>query len=352
MKFIWVEIIKFFKNNLLKIVAGTALIAILFVWSNNRTASVEIDEDLEANEGTVFGVDSEPATFRFFVESDDGKAFTNNLLIEQYITRTEILGTVSRQTNTQLKDLVEETGNKALVDYNESGESKIIGIARDGNSHLLEFYVNIGNESDNLEIADYYYEYIAEGNIPFISNKTMFVFHEPKIKEFADEIAFDSIGSKVRTSSILKDTIIGLLIGGVAVTGLLLVVTFLSRKIKYSFSYSLMEDDYFFLVDKKLNFQDELEQILSTPKDSNRIIMTESTSEDFNHQLENILPELTNNLNGIIRNNFLEIDNPDEVDRIIYIILENETSREWYNKQRRLERAYTIPSTIVQINKN
>lgn len=353
MKFIWVEILKFIKNNIIKIVLGTTLITVGFVWINNRSTTMELDDSSESKGESVVEVDSEPATFRFFIENSEGTAFTNNLLIEQYITRLSVLETVSSETNTNLLKLIEETGNSILVNYDESGESKIIGIARDGNSHLLEFYVNIGNEADNLKIANYYFDYITEENIPFIANKSISVFHEPRIKDLADEIAFDSIdnqGSVVR--SITKNIVIGLILGLVVTVSLLLILSFLSQKLVYSFSYSLDEDDFFFLVDKKLDYKDELIQILSMPTNSNRVVILEKNVDILNEELNGLLSYFSGDENFSKYNNILDVINPSAIDRIIYVLQENKTSREWYNKQRRLGRTHDIPTIVIQVNDN
>jgi|SRR5699024_8219227 len=353
MKFIWIEILKFIKNNIMKIVLGTALITVGFVWINNRSTTMELDDNSESKGESVVEVDSEPATFRFFIENSEGAAFTNNLLIEQYITRSSVLETVSNETNTNLLKLIEETGNSTLVNYNESGESKIIGIARDGNSHLLEFYVNIGNETDNLKIANYYFAYITEENIPFIANKSISVFHEPRIKDLTDEITFDSIdnqGSVVR--SITKNIVIGLILGLVVTVSLLLILSFLSQKLVYSFSYSLGEDDFFFLIDKKLDYKDELIQILSMPTNSNRVVILENNVDILNEELNGLLSSFSGDENFSKYNNILDVVNPGATDRIIYVLQENKTSREWYNKQRRLGRAYDIPTIVIQVNDN
>jgi len=352
-KFIWIEILKFIRKNILKIMIGTIIFTLVFVWSNHRSTTVEIDDNVNQTEENNFAVDSEPAIFRFFVENNDGDAFTNNLLIEQYITRSTVLEMASNASDTNLKELIEETGNKAIVDYNESGETKIIGVARDGNSHLLEFYVNVGNETDNLNIANFYYDYISEDNIPFIANKSKFVFHDPRIKELSDDIIFESSDlDDSASSNIIKDIVIGLIVGGAITSGILILLTFMSKKLIYSFSYSLREDDYFFLVDNKLDYKEELKQIIANPTETNNVIIQEDGLPLDNKYLNEIVARSVNSQIINKFGSFLDVSKPDNVDRIVYIIQENRTSRNWYNKQRRLEKTYEIPTVIIQVNEN
>ena len=50
--------------------------------------------------------------------------------------------------------------------------------------------------------------------------------------------------------------------------------------------------------------------------------------------------------------NLIETENLKQVERLVYIILENETTRNWYNTQREMERSYNLPVFVVQMNQN
>ena len=54
--------------------------------------------NVETNlEQVTIETDARPANFYFFVETEEGNAFANNLLIEQYLLSNKILKDVSEQ---------------------------------------------------------------------------------------------------------------------------------------------------------------------------------------------------------------------------------------------------------------
>jgi len=362
MKYIWIEVIKFLKNNIVKLLIGTSIIALLFVGSSyinsNRgsqpneesTESPEDTEDVVEGEPVEFYPESEPVNFYYFVETPDGRPFTNNLLIEQYITSPSILEEAAIETGTNLNEIVENTENTALVDYNESGETKVIGIRKNANTHLQEFHVNIGNEADNFAIADFFFSYIINAEFSLLEDKNLYVFQEPQTKEISlgSSLDDDSDEAVVTEDNILQDIIIGIILGGVATTGLLIISTLFSKKLIYSFSYSINAKDYFLLVDSKLNYQDELKQLLLNPTESNIIVV----NEDKKNVLNDNLLEIIANKDIKEYNSFTKINDIQSVDRLIYVINENKTTRNWYNKQRRMERSYDIPVVVLQLNNN
>lgn len=359
MKFIWIELFKFLKNNLPKMILGIILVAGLFIWSSYRANMTQLEnienvESVDKQDGADFIVETEPAFFQFIVEYEDGSLFNNPLLIEEYILQEEVLNQASTVTNTNLNlvKVIENTENNVLVDINDFGYSKVIGVYRDDATYINEFYVNVGNERENIRIANFFYDYISEGQIPFIADKDIYFFEDPKILSIEDETeATLETESQQINFSLIKNLIIGSILGVLLSSAALLGLTFLSKKLKYSFSYTIQEDDYYFLVDNKLDYEEELKELLFTPQSANRIVVKEEHNADvdyFGKLLGDMLPNESINRT----NNFLMIENPSQIDRLIYIIEEDVTSRKWYNSQRKLDRAYEIPTVIIQVNKN
>lgn len=347
MKFIWVEIWKFIKNNLIKIIIGTLALATIFVVVSKRNMDTQLTNLKEEADELVFEIDSRPASFQFYIELMDGTSFHNNTLIEQYITTPEQLQEASNETNTKLINLVRETENKALVDYSDSGETKIIGITRDTNTNLMEFYVNVGNENDNMKIANYYFNYLLNDNVPFLSDKEITIFYEPAIVKLDEDLETEDTEISTTSSfNLWKNAFIGLVVGLVVTTGLLLFYTFVSKKLKYSFSYSIKADDYFILSDNRLKNEDELTELFNQTNNSDTKTISETDLTD-----RKVLVNVSNNNMDSYRS-ILEIPNLEEATRIIYIIEENKTNRSWYNNQRNLEKAYDVPVIVLQINEH
>ena len=359
MKFIGIEILKFLKKSLPKMIVGTIIVAGLFILSSYRANMTQLEnienvESVDKQDGADFVVETEPAFFQFIVEYEDGSLFNNPLLIEEYILQEEVLNQASTVTNTNLNlvKVIENTENNVLVDINDFGYSKVIGVYRDDATYINEFYVNVGNERENIRIANFFYDYLREGQIPFIADKDIYFFEDPKILSIEDETdATLETESQQINFSLIKNLIIGSILGALLSLAALLGLTFLTKKLKYSFSYTIQEDDYYFLVDSKLDYEEELNELLFTPQSANRVVVKEDNSADTDY-FGKLLSDISSNEPILQANNFLSIENPSQIDRLIYIIEEDVTSRRWYNNQRKLDRAYEIPTVVIQVNKN
>lgn len=359
MRYIWIEILKFFKKNLLKLILGVLFIAAFFVWSSYQANVKQLEnmdkienvENVEKDDASDFVVESEPAFFRFVVEYEDGSLFNNPLLIEEYLLQEDILKLASTGSNINLVKVIENTENNVLVDINDYGYSKVVGVYRDDATYINEFYVNVGNRKENLRIANFFYNYINEGNIPFIADKKLYFYEEPSILpiEKEDSNVLES-ESKQTNFNLIKNVAIGSILGVLVTIAGLLGLTFLSRKLKYSFSYTIQEDDYYFLVDNKLEYEEELKKLLFSPTSSNRVLVREKNSDTgyFDKILENVSDKESIEQ----KNNFLSIESPNQIERLIYIVEEDITSRNWYNTQRKLDRAYDVPTIVIQVNQN
>lgn len=345
------EILKFFKNNLIKIILGSLLFTALFVYvtydppadSEGNTKVTEIE-----NEDNGFSTEALPANFYFSVEYADGSPYTNNLLVEQYILGTDILKDASIYTNTDLNDLIDQNENKVSVDYNGVSETKILGVSRNEHTHLFELYVNAGDERDNLAVAEYFYRFIIEEKVPFLNNKNLYIFKEPSVIKIDEE--FDVLGEeKIETSeqSIIVMIVFGFIVGILMMVFILWVMSLFSMKINYSFSYFLNNNDKFMLVDKFLNNDEKLEKLITISGNSNKYVVIEK-------------PELISQIginfgqsgsNFIVIDNVNEIDDLDNIDKLIYLLIEGKTSRKWYKKQRNIDELFNVQTQVVQINK-
>lgn len=341
MKYIWIEILKFLKNNLIKIIAGTLVIAALFTGWTVFT--------LEEPEEEVLIAEAPPVNFHFYIEDADEDVFTNNSLMDQYVTLPRILQDASEATKTNLSEVVEETKNTALVNYNESGNTNIIGVTKNNSSVLHEFYVNVGNEESNMAIAEYYFNLFTEGEIPFLEDKIVYVFQNPEVEEIDEVDSFNV--TAVEEISIVQTVIVGIIFGGIVTVGILVLLSFLTKKLHYFFSYTLKADDYFVLIDEKFINLSEMNQLLSNYTKTNNVVITQNPGKSHNNNFNDLIKELLNKDSFEKYDSVFEIPDFQNIDQIIYIVEEGSTSRAWYEKQRKYDNLFGLPTIVIQVNK-
>lgn len=348
------EFLKFFRDKFKKILLVTLILTVIFLFlfrslSSTRTPG-EIESDEQINESTPLVSQVMPAHFQFFIEYEDDDTYTNNLLIEQYLLTEEVLREASQEIEIDLIEIIKNSNNEIEVNYKETGLSKVIGVVRNDSNHLMELSVDVGDEKNNLKIAQYYYEYILNDNIPFLTDKEIYIFKEPTIRDIdsLDSAILSEEISVNNEESIIKDLIISGVMGLLFTVLFFFVKTFFSEKLVYAFSYLLEDKDVFLLIDE--DNLDELSMILSTPESSNIIIIRENKRRS-SLELDNIYTKIfyENSVQEV--ENIIEIKEDSNIERLIYLIEEGETSRDWYNKQRRLDGLTNIPTYVVQLNK-
>lgn len=360
MNYILIEIRKFFKNNLMKIILGTLFFGLLFTGIeyiiNQRDKSMVDNFEIETN-GAKVEVDAAPGIFQFYIEDSDGDVFINNALIEEIITLPEALHEASIQTRTNLEEFIEYTGNKSITTASGTTDKqdadKVIGVSRDVDSQVMTFYVNIGSEADNIKIAEYYYDFIVAEQTTILSDKIVYTLLEPELVENdSEEIAIDKEKTKVINLKRIFFVVISSSILGLFLTiGLLILLSFFSKKLHYFFTYTIKNQDLFLLVDEKTLLKDELTALFNSDlMNHNRFI--EETGQALNGRSYNgLFEEVLGNTTVDTHSNVFEIEDTTEVERIVYIVNEGETSREWYNRQRKAELLYHFKPIVIQVNK-
>ena len=293
------------------------------------------------------------ASFQFYIEdAEDGDVFSNNVLIEEYITLPHVLEEVAEVTNTSIDQLVEETGNEIVPGTQSSDRIKVIHVNRDTSSNLQAIYVNVGDEQRNLRIINYFHDFIQDESIPFLEDKNVFIFKQPYIVDFDDEDETDLTQNveSISSWSPVRTIVEGIILGVVLSIVILVISGFFSRKLSYFFFYTLLDEDYFILMDKHLNNHEEVYDVLRNPFEKNTVVLQEKNIEPSNQEFESIFRDLVDKPSVAQVENFMSIASPKEVDQLVYIVKEGETSRDWYNKQRKVEKAYDIPVVVIQIN--
>lgn len=356
MVFHWIEVLKFIKNKIIFLILGTILIGLTYMLSQNNPFisqnTGEINEENEEIEEIEFITDVRPASFYFFVEQENGESFKNNLLIEQYLLSPEILNIISQEIDLNLIDLIEESENIIEVSYNDSGESKMIGVTRNESTSLIELYVNVGNERDNLTITNIFFDYIINNQVPFLANKKLIVFKKPLLKEI--ENTYDALSeeqSVITDDNMILDFIVGMILGFILITLFLWIKTLFSKTLTYSFSYSINDTDEFLLIDKLNKNVSDIINFLSISSNDDKKVIVDNVINIENIIIKNAIDYINTEKSVEVVNSITEISKLGENTKLVYIIAEGETKRKWYNKERRLVQLLNIPVLIIQVNK-
>ena len=125
----------------------------------------------------------------------------------------------------------------------------------------------------------------------------------------------------------------------------LLIKTFYTKKLIYSFSYEIEEKDQFLLLDKEEDNINGLLQMFQIPTEKKKILVVED-DETLDYLEKNKL-----NFGDLISfNNLSEIDSNLEANQLVFMVVEGKTSRKWYEDQRRFNLLLSLPVLVIQIN--
>lgn len=345
MKRLVIELLDFLKSNTKLIIIATSIIAIIY------TTAIFLlnlgDPTLEETE--VDNIEESGAYFNFFVENLDGTTFTNTALLEQYILMDEVLEEVENATNTNIK---QQYQSELLSDFRRTSDNRgVLGVTRNSYSNRLSLIVQTEDESDNLAIADYFYEMLQNKDIHFLENKNIYFFEGPEIKEdlVTEEVTEVDDDSSFDYLSLLANFITGLVFGFVLSSGIILIKTFFSNSLNYSFSYFRDETDKFLFVDKRLDNRDEIKHFITVPSVNERIILSEDNLSKYNFKSNNL--EFDRNANTVKYKNSVEnMALSTGTSEIVMIIVSGQTTRNWYKKQRHFLSSYDLPIKLIQIN--
>lgn len=345
MKFIWIEVLRFLKNNIKYIIGGALLFGLVLGVSSyffdRGNPNLEVQ-----NENSLVDGDGKSAIFNFYIENQDGTVYTNTSIIEQYMLMDETLMELNKFTETDVYKLFQK---ELEIDYSRTPDDRgILGVVKNSYSQRMSIVANTGNEEDNMKIVQYFSELMKNDQIDFLETKNIYYFEEPMIVDSLDtsNTIINDEGNDLSISNIVIRVLAGMILGIVIVIGIAVIKALFSKKLNYSFSYFWDENDIFFLSDSKLENSKELKQFVSFPIESDKLIVTENNKEA---KIQKFLS--TSNKNNLkFLNSITEINSLDSISEVIILIQSNETSRAWYKQQRRALKMINIPIKIVQIN--
>src|SRR5699024_4093028 len=144
---------------------------------------------------------------------------------------------------------------------------------------------------NNLILADYYYQLLMDGNLEFLDNKNFYTFIEPKmLVEEQESVEEVEEPKPITPSMIVKNSLIGLVVGFVLFVGFALMKAIFGKPLNYAFAYNIKEDDKFLLFDSDRNHQELLNTFVSLPYNNNRVLLIENY--DLNTDMKPVVKSL------------------------------------------------------------
>lgn len=367
----WLEIKRFLKDNRLFIIVGGIIIAVIltigmqFIGSNSEDSSNSESSSQENTESaqqiTESGNDSRVAQFSLYIENEDATWFNNNNLLNLYFTLDPVVEDIENATGVNLTEVDENRDEIGLPE-----DSSLIHVYQSDSNGVMTFTVNTGNEEDNMNVANHIYSSIQNNEIDFLEPRNVYSVIPPQLNEEEDSTEESVSPEEQQTASnqesgptvlgIIRNGVIGLIVGLVAMTGIVFLLSLFSEKLKYSFVYDVDENDKHIVYDSQAENDASVAQILAMPFSKQKLILSEQPLENEEKMLlagndrvsfDNKTDEGTNLLEKqTLENTDIKVD----FSEIIIIVRPYETSRKWYKKQRKLMDLYNLPTKIIQIN--
>jgi len=365
----WLEIKRFLKDNRLFIIIGSIIIAVLFAVGmqfigGSSSSENGTKEDVEQNqEATENANDTRSAQFQLYIENEDAGWFNNNNLLILYFTLDRVVEDIESATGVNLANIDENRQERGLPE-----DSALIHVYQDDSNGVMTFTVNTGNEEDNMAVANHIYGYFQNGTIDFLESRMIFHVRDPQLEMKNEEeqssketqpAQTEESASQSSTNPILqviRNGILGLIIGAAIMIGLAFLQSLFSKKLKYSFAYDIDEDENHIVYDSTIGNENNLAKLVAEPFGKEKVILSE-------HSLENNDRNLLANDNRVSfkngatddtylyeRNSLVNTDVKSDFTEIIILVKPYETSRKWYNEQRKLVQLYSVPVKIVQLN--
>ncbi|WP_407370897.1 hypothetical protein [Carnobacterium sp.] len=282
------------------------------------------------------------AYFEIYIEQNNLGAFTNSYLIEAFLNQDDVINEIERKSGLSIGPVINEyrEANEVIITTDEDP----INVSRNTSTNIMTISFGIGTEEENLKAAKAYYQWLEDSNHQFFEDKKLFYISAP------ETLDIDTITNQAKPFSI-KTFVIRLVLavfGGV-ILGIAIALAFVlfNKKIMYAFTYGWNEDDVF------LNFSEdsnpkEIAHSLIQPNNGKKVILSENS---LNQELLNDLKNMFQNENQVIFNSdVLNVDPLITINEFIIVIKRKETTKSWYQDQRRQLKSYRSSTIkIVQI---
>ncbi|MBM6614268.1 hypothetical protein JTF06_05130 [Desemzia sp. RIT804] len=288
-------------------------IAALFIMNNEEDNNISKDK-------------SYTHAFEIYLEQENIGEFTNSYLLEAVLNQ---------------RDVVEEIESIANLNIEPVSGVNPIAVEKHASTNIMTIFFGFGTAEENLRAAESYYQWLNTTKSSFFEDKQIYFMSEPIVIESTQST------SATKPINIIRIIILGvasLFIGVfVGIIFAFLKVIF-NKKIMYAFSYHWNERDVF------IDLSDEvgclrLENSIVQPDFGRKVILSE---KDIDDNKKNKLKTLISDRSSLSFSiNVHEINSLVTVDEFIFIIKRTETTKEWYQSQRKQLKIFD--SSVVKI---
>lgn len=338
---IMTEIIRFMRNQWIKIVLGAILFSVIAVGIRYVTSGPASPDLQAAYEDLYERYAQEPAEVQFIVINEDGTVFENSFIFDEYFSQPEYVQQVEEETGIKFDGWI---ASEVLLDLQKTNVYRGgLAVLRNTSSSTMTLRVLVGKSAEeNLAIAKAYQSLLEAYDLPVLEGKTVSILMPATIGEFLPEAMFPNLANISVLNSNAQLTLKNMLIFGVAgaIAGavvmiiLLLFIRLLDPVIRYAFDYTWRFQDYHLIVNK--TDKDTMNSYLSLPQGIQRMIV----------MMKPIELTLQNNERNVLEN---LIHFSGEVEEVILIIQANDTTKEWFHQQYQLARLLQARIKIIHI---
>lgn len=323
---------------------------------DNIDETLPLEEQLEPEEieMIVDKLQEDGVEFSFYLEKESADPFKSPDLLKELLVSPNVLNTVEQEANTKIIPSPELAVNVSL----------------NSDNLLLTVTVGTGDVYKNKAIADAYFKIISEENTPFFDNKTVFIVDEPETTEMLDNednINETEINSSLTMGSLTPKRIILLAIAAIVLgitIGVIiaLALSLLKKEVDEIYGFAVDDEDTILNM-SKLNKQSKEEiskQVVHSiihPSKKTKLVLSETKldneivkklHDEANIHFENS-EDLSNDkeVSVIIANSIIDIDPKINIDEVAFICKKNETTKRWYENQRKLLEVYDTETKVI-----
>lgn len=285
-------------------------------------------------------------SFRIYVENEDNTVFTDNELLKQVLLENDLVQAIAEQTDSEFiptKDL-------AVSVFTVRG------------SEMIQVKVGTGNPEYNQRIANYYYDFIENGNLTLLDDKNIyFVDSEPIAFEEIygiteeDQEVEESFQQKVVTylEIIIIVSLLGVLGGLILGTFISIIKESLNKKIPSIYNFDLFSTNAVVNLDSipDDSVDDEtalIVQSITAENKNNKLILSEKPLDAY---LKEQITETasTSNKQYYVDIANMENINLENVEEIVILVQTYGTSKKWFEKQMEQVKALALPVKVIRL---
>lgn len=283
------------------------------------------------------------AEFTFYIEKDDQTQFNNNPLLEDMIFTNENLQSAEAETGVEITDVLLEQEELEFIPTTE--DRGVLGIYRDLSNETMVFQVKIGNEKEQMAIANHFFDKISNNEIPFLEDKVLYVVGQPETTEIVNEstVLGESQDNTVSPMLLIIMFIVTLILGFILGVVAAAIYHIFEKKINFAFNYNIEEKDILLIERTDIN---NVKYDIANPKVGTKILVTDF---DLSNSLKKQLSD--NSIEVIVTSNLIEIDPNISISEIIFLVVENHTEKTWYYSQREYLKNFTSLVKVIQVPK-